>query len=95
MSPTIFRERGFRVLLLLAGGIENACARSLCAGRGQILDGAQDRVSPELRARAEAISAPYRRSSRNTRMKSQALGNDTSDIEVTNISQHGFWLLLV
>ncbi len=27
-------------------------------------------------------------------MKSQALGNGTSDVEVTNISQHGFWLLL-
>ena len=27
-------------------------------------------------------------------MKSQALGNGTSDAEVTNISQHGFWLLL-
>ncbi len=27
-------------------------------------------------------------------MKSQELGNDTSDVEVTNISQHGFWLLL-
>lgn len=27
-------------------------------------------------------------------MKSQALGNSTSDIEVTHISQHGFWLLL-
>jgi hypothetical protein len=28
------------------------------------------------------------------KMKSQALGNGTSDIEVTHISQHGFWLLL-
>ena len=27
-------------------------------------------------------------------MKSQALGNGTSDVEVTHISQHGFWLLL-
>lgn len=27
-------------------------------------------------------------------MKSQALGKDTSDVEVTHISRHGFWLLL-
>lgn len=27
-------------------------------------------------------------------MRSQALGKNTSDAEVTNISQHGFWLLL-
>ena len=27
-------------------------------------------------------------------MTSQALGNGTSDVEVTHISQHGFWLLL-
>ena len=26
-------------------------------------------------------------------MKSQPLGNDTSEVEVTNISTHGFWLL--
>ncbi len=25
-------------------------------------------------------------------MKSQVLGNDTSEVEVTNISRHGFWL---
>jgi hypothetical protein len=27
-------------------------------------------------------------------MRSQALGKSTSGVEVTNISQHGFWLLL-
>ena len=27
-------------------------------------------------------------------MKSKPLGKSTSDIEVTNISQHGFWLLV-
>ena len=27
-------------------------------------------------------------------MRSQALGKNTSDAEVTHISQHGFWLLL-
>ncbi len=27
-------------------------------------------------------------------MKSAALGNSISDPEVTNVSQHGFWLLL-
>src|SRR3546814_6309158 len=27
-------------------------------------------------------------------MKSATLGSDTSDPEVTNVSQHGFWLLL-
>lgn len=27
-------------------------------------------------------------------MRSQALGKNTSGAEVTNISQHGFWLLL-
>jgi hypothetical protein len=27
-------------------------------------------------------------------MKSKMLGRDTLEIEVTNISQHGFWLLL-
>ena len=27
-------------------------------------------------------------------MKSEALGQSTSELEVTNISKHGFWLLL-
>jgi hypothetical protein len=27
-------------------------------------------------------------------MKSEVRGTDTSDVEVTNISRHGFWLLL-
>ena len=27
-------------------------------------------------------------------MKSEALGSSTSELEVTHISQHGFWLLL-
>jgi hypothetical protein len=31
---------------------------------------------------------------RNTKMKSAALGLNTSPVEVTNISRHGFWLLL-
>src|SRR5437868_8252751 len=32
--------------------------------------------------------------SRHTSMKSAALGNSTSGPEVTNVSQHGLWLLL-
>ena len=27
-------------------------------------------------------------------MRSEALGTNTSEVEVTNISQHGFWILL-
>ena len=27
-------------------------------------------------------------------MKSATLGRDTSDVEVTNVSKHGFWLLV-
>lgn len=27
-------------------------------------------------------------------MKSEVLGTNTSEVEVTNISQHGFWILL-
>jgi hypothetical protein len=32
--------------------------------------------------------------SRSTKMTSATLGASTSQVEVTNISQHGFWLLL-
>ena len=31
---------------------------------------------------------------RNMPMRSEALGTNTSEVEVTNISQHGFWILL-
>jgi hypothetical protein len=33
-------------------------------------------------------------SPRSTKMRSEALGSGTLEVEVTHISQHGFWLLL-
>jgi hypothetical protein len=38
--------------------------------------------------------APLKGLSRSTRMTSAAHGNSTSGVEVTNVSAHGFWLLL-
>jgi Protein of unknown function (DUF2442) len=36
----------------------------------------------------------FRGSSRRGKMKSQRVGESTSDVEVSNISKHGFWLFL-
>ncbi len=47
---------------------------------------------PTLIAFGATIS--YGRAGRMTRMKSAARGKRISDVEVTNVSRHGLWLLL-
>jgi hypothetical protein len=49
--------------------------------------------SPEVKEYQSVNSVSSKTSSRSIQMKSQALGIDTSPLEVTNISPHGIWLL--
>jgi hypothetical protein len=93
MSPTIFRELGFRFFFFSRE--EPRIHVHVYCSQGE----AKFWIEPVIElADNYGLRGPdlqtARRLSRSTKMKSETLGTSTSEVEVTQISKHGIWLLL-
>jgi hypothetical protein len=94
MSPTIFRELGFRFFFFSRE--EPRMHVHVHCGHGE----AKFWIEPEIESadnyglRGPDLQTARRLIEEHTKMKSETLGTDTSGVEVTHISKHGIWLLI-
>jgi hypothetical protein len=93
VAPTVFVERGYRFFFFSRE--ESRMHVHALSSDGE----AKFWMEPEIElARKHGLTRAQLRksseSSRCTEMKSSSRGDDTSRVEVTNISSHGVWLLV-
>ena len=90
MSPTVFREKGYRFFFFSRE--ETRMHVHVISGDGE----AKYWLEPEIELSKQSKYSNKQLSEikslvENTKMKSSQLGKNTSEIEVTNISGHGIW----
>jgi hypothetical protein len=93
MSPTIFREGAFRFYFFSRE--ETRMHGQVQASSGEAKFWLEPSIGLATNHELNALQvADAQNSSRSTSMKFVSHGIPTSVVEVTNISPHGFWLLL-
>ena len=92
MSPTVFRESGFRFYFFSRE--ETRMHVHVQAPEGEAKFWLEPAIELAHNYGLRGNFAPSKPLSRYTQVTSAVLGQSTSAVEVTNVSKHGFWLLL-
>ena len=91
VAPTVHRERGYR--LFFFSREESRKHVHVAASGGEAKYWLEPEVALAHNFRLSPANREVEAIVRSTRMNSRQLGISTSEVEVTNISRHGIWIL--